>query len=483
MTTAKKVFSARNMLVATAILLIAALVTTIAVINTRQSTPAAGIANDDNYDDGLPVVYSLRTESLFKKATGAYIHRFYDDILKNALLNAGELIGGRLLNVFRAARISEDKVENLTAYLNGLDNSSDSLVNFFLFFCDVTVEDGEQVAVFNPTRVNEIFTGESGVSEAFEEFIGSTMFTSAELGRIVYEIFASGGSEAGLAGLGQDGFQTLFVRTIEAAELFSEFLDGSSGSISTARQTREIIYDLGNSLKALIEEYGADGIAAMLGFGGGNAFSDMFEYLREYYLDFEMDVGDLGELDELQEILWDMRGVLAFGLEAAAEFLVKVDESAFSNFVRGATGEGEDYGRLSMTGFLSVLNDALDYAYSVSDIEGPAELASRIAAYEARAAAIADPAIDMEAYLYARADDIGEFLGKLGDFKQKFGAVKTLADIAALGAEAENYQLYIDYFGDYDYSGFADNLDRLGGVLFINTALEWYLAFASSVLT
>ena len=139
MTTLKKIFTFRNMMIAVAVLVTVALVTTSIVISTKKGTPAKGNITKEDFFEEIPVRYSPETRTLFTNNLRKYLSLFFGFEIQSV-----KILADPLMEYLMRAEITAEKAIDLTEFLissmekGGEDKEQISgFDSVILFFCDL----------------------------------------------------------------------------------------------------------------------------------------------------------------------------------------------------------------------------------------------------------------------------------------------------------------------------------------------------------
>ena len=327
MTTLKKIFTFRNMMIAVAVLVTVALVTTSIVISTKKGTPAKGNITKEDFFEEIPVRYSPETRTLFTNNLRKYLSLFFGFEIQSV-----KILADPLMNYLMRAEITAEKAIDLTEFLiNSMEKGGEDkeqIAGFdsvILFFCDLEYDEQTgalKQATWAPEKhMLDIFT-KVDYGTLVQNIIENTALTSTDMGKLVFAFMDSGTNSEE-----ERDFVSLFIDAVTGLQLVGEFFT-SGGSTWEARYVGEMIYELGIGLKQVVDsENGLKNVMSALGLDKEVVIPDGYEDLEDQ---IGIDVVELlGGLDAINGLIKDIRDVTEFAVYFLSEMAVNIENKAF----------------------------------------------------------------------------------------------------------------------------------------------------------
>ena len=367
MTTLKKIFTMKNMMIAVAVLVTVALVTTSIVISTKKGTPAKGNITNEDFFEEIPVRYSPETRTLFTNNLRKYLSLFFGFEIESA-----RILADPLMNYLMSAEITAEKAIDLTEYLissvspDGENKGEvDGFGSVILFFCDLEFDEQtgtlKKVTWAPENHILDIFT-KINYGAVVQDIIENTALTSTDMGKLIFALMGSEDNSEE-----ESKFVSLFIEAVTGLQLVGEFFT-TGGSTWEARYVGEMIYELGIGLKMLIDsDNGIKNVLSALGLDREIIIPDGYEDMKDQ---IGVDVvALLGGLDAINGLIKDIRDVTEFAVYFLSEMAVNIENKAFEA-ISWATDENTAnpmaHRAYSMISLARSAKQGLEYAFSKS---------------------------------------------------------------------------------------------------------------------
>lgn len=455
-----------------AVLIIAAIITATAVLANPDKTEPQGVMSSEELQ-AVPMAYSSATDKYIKDAFKTY----FDNLFKNLFQEFGitqtassvvspDAIADLFLEAFKNGGVSADKVLAFADYLENAD-VEDLVKNVLIAYLSpeldesgnpVYNEKGEPVFVFDEDKnLGAILAQYANPVDAVKDIVENTSITAEEAGNVFYYILLNSTDteyKSTLEKLGADGFNTLFIDSVEIYETLTGVSEGVT--LADIRAMRELLNAQGVQYNEIIEKVGLSTVADFI---SGAADT------KEWYFDSEY--GDV-----LTEVLNKTSEITPFLLCVVSDVMVYIPAdatSALDDWLNADDKVGKAYCQITMSKLVvSALEKAAEKTGKPVD-DALTELAKVAAGikYLSGISENSEPEIsDWDTYTK-------EFINS---FKSDYDIVKELAaaDVASY-KEAENltdneiagYLALSEKFSS-ESAGLGEGAERISSLVFYN---------------
>lgn len=491
--------------------MVAALIAATVVLALPRETDSEGVVDGAAFSYEGPIRYSLEAEKEFK----GYISRFLETVLAGFIrltfqdfefdddnlpveINNSSAVSDPLITLYANAGIPAEKLISLGKVLAGfsVDEVADAEMDTILFFldfgeynegdtgtiatasycsvCETIVdtretEDEKCPVCGAPTEKKKFVLGYASPEQlalragaldfgaVYSDFVGATMLTKEEGARIVYELIYMLQDEAGkkiVSAMGRTRFSNLVVSAAALTESYYGFRSGG-GSLIEARATAALAYELGDMLKKVASEVGADTLLETFGLTGAEMTDEMMNYLEENGINTD----ELADFESMNAALREADKVAHFLLYSMTETLLSTDTPLFDalyyEFNAETEAEREDYGDLFAVLAAKCVAAGLKTAYSETALtdasaaaQAFADVFEKIAALEENAAASVGR------------EELEKLFNDVESVAERFSDIRDVGGIRALDASE---RARIREFADYVESLTAEGKIRIPG--------------------
>lgn len=486
-------------MIAVSVLLIAALVTGLVLVTSPEEDVSKGSISAESVVPAGRVNYSIETEGAFRR----YVSQFLE-IMTEAMMDLlfeesaphevtfrnSAAVSDVMLEIFARAAVPSEKLLKFGEFLTTLDGDK-AATDIFFFFIEVEEAVGEDGTVkyygklASPAKLMTAFTGGIDFGNAVESVVAATALTNEEFARLFYETvynFSDGERKEMLEKTGRTRFVNIFVALSTVYESYITF-SVSGGTLAAARTAAELMYETGAELTSLIEEAGADAVLAAIGFGGERFDNDE---LVDFLLSAGIDPAELAGAEEVNDVLTAGGKIAEFLLYVSAAGLTATDNMLFESLARAYeaadVNEKTDWTYLHYIRLAAAAETGVEAGFASSEITDVKTFASTFAELGVCMEALDTPFAD-EAAREARKSELealySEYVSVIKDMRDRFGSVKDVDGVKALGAEDRALlKEYAGYLENFDYDALLT-----GGNDFVGTvALNIIFNFISDML-
>lgn len=510
------------MLAVTAALTIAALLVATVILAVPRDDGASGVIDGESFTYDGAVRYSLAAEKEFKsymsKFLGTVIAGFFriafpdyefDEENPPFTVSDSSAVSDPIIKLYSEAGIPSEKLLNLGKTLAGysfgeVHGAEQNIMLFFLEFkeyyegasgavayavycpsCDrilnsseivsenrcpdcggETVEKKYLLAYASPATLAARAAG-TDFAASYAEYVASTLLTSEESARIIYQIIYLFQDEAGketVASLGRTRFSDIVVSAAALLESLGG-LGSGGGSLIEARATAALAYELGTLLRDAVAETDAETLLTTFGLTGTEFDDEMMQYLKDQGINTD----ELASVEALNAVLRETDGVARFTLYAVTEALLATDTPMFDALYYSSAADTESE-RAAYKDLFTVLSarcvaKGFERGYAESELNDPQSVAEAFARVFERFAELEEGAVSEVA-----AADLERLVTGAEALACDFAAVESVEDIKALGAEERaKISEYADYVAELNADGKLEvGTDKFASTIFAN---------------